>query len=275
VGQERHGAGGVGDQGTPAADGPGTWEALAAPRPPPGLRRAGDPSPRHGTGRAPVVAALEGTAPASAAREASGQGHRSCGRRGQGVGGLRRRAAGGERRGLWTRPRPGGPGCGALQEGPRATAQTVEDRSPGRVQGVARAQREPAGRGHALAPLSEVPARPRASRRQRAAAAGGVEGSPKEQSGQAREAPLEERPGRLQGQRYRQQPLRRGHLPTAQGQTRPRGRSGGADQVVQDAVRDGLAALDAPDVLEGASGCRPGRRAHDAGRPLQRIRMKR
>jgi hypothetical protein len=42
-------SGGVFDQSTHAEDGPVTWEALASPRPIPVSRRAGDPSPTHGT----------------------------------------------------------------------------------------------------------------------------------------------------------------------------------------------------------------------------------
>jgi hypothetical protein len=37
------------DHGTYEEDGPGTWEALASPRPIPVWRRAGDPSPTHDT----------------------------------------------------------------------------------------------------------------------------------------------------------------------------------------------------------------------------------
>jgi hypothetical protein len=50
-------SGGVFDQSTDAEDGPVTWEALASPRPIPVSRRAGDPSPTHGTVRAHVSSA--------------------------------------------------------------------------------------------------------------------------------------------------------------------------------------------------------------------------
>jgi retron-type reverse transcriptase len=49
------------------------------------------------------------------------------------------------------------------------------------------------------------------------------------------------------------------------------GRSACEDTLVQDAVREGLAALDEPDVLDGSSGLRPGRSAHDAIRTLDQI----
>ena len=60
-------------------------------------------------------------------------------------------------------------------------ALTLADRSPGLLQGVERAQREPAGRFHALAPRSDMPALARAYRRQRSDAAVGVDGVTKEQ----------------------------------------------------------------------------------------------
>jgi len=42
-------SGGVFDHGTYEEDGPGTWEALASPRPIPVSRSTGDPSPTHDT----------------------------------------------------------------------------------------------------------------------------------------------------------------------------------------------------------------------------------
>src|SRR5919204_2464719 len=47
MGEERDVSGGVFDHGTHEEDGPGTWEALASPRPIPALRRAGELSPTH------------------------------------------------------------------------------------------------------------------------------------------------------------------------------------------------------------------------------------
>ena len=74
-------------------------------------------------------------------------------------------------------------------------AWTLEDTSPGRVKGGARAQREPAGRFHALAHRLDVLALQRAYRRQRRDAAGGVEGVTKDQDGQRLEAHLQALPG--------------------------------------------------------------------------------
>ena len=47
MGEEGYVSGGVFDHGTYEEDGPGTWEALASPRPIPALRRAGESSPTH------------------------------------------------------------------------------------------------------------------------------------------------------------------------------------------------------------------------------------
>ncbi len=68
LGEERGVSGGVFDHGTYEEDGPVTWEALASPRHIPVLRRAGDPSPTHGTWRAHVSSALRGTEQAPASR---------------------------------------------------------------------------------------------------------------------------------------------------------------------------------------------------------------
>ena len=163
------------------------------------------------------------------------------------------------------------PCCGAREEVPRAAARTSAARSPGLFTGVERAQRAPAGQGNSRAHLSAVPALTRAYRRQRADAAGGVEGIPKEQDGGNREAHLQDLQARLQAQRYRPPPIRLVPLPTAQGKTRPIGIAACEDQVVQDAGREGGEALSAQDVLACSQGFRPGRKAHDAGRSLQRM----
>ena len=128
-------------------------------------------------------------------------------------------------------------------------AATLEALAPGRGKGVDRAQREPAGRVHALAHLSEVPALARAYCRQRADAAGGVEGVTTEPYGRERAANLQRLPARLKAQRYRHQPRRRVPIPTGQGKTRPIGISACEDKGVQDAVREGLEAMYEQDFL--------------------------
>jgi RNA-directed DNA polymerase len=152
-----------------------------------------------------------------------------------------------------------------------ASALTLADMSPGLVQGVERAQCEPEGRFHALAHLIDVPALGRAYRRQRSDAAVGVDGVTKEQYGQALEDNLQDLHARLKAQRYRHQPIRRVHIPKAQGKTRPSGMSAFEDTVVQDAVREVLEAIYEPDFLDCSYGFRPGRSAHDAVRTLEQI----
>jgi len=124
-----------------------------------------------------------------------------------------------------------------------ASALTLETMSPGLLKGVERAQREPEGRFHALAQLIDMPALERAYRRQRADAAVGMDGVTKEQYGQALEVNLQDLHARLKAQRYRHQPIRRVHIPKAQGKTRPIGISAFEDKVVQDAMREVLEAI--------------------------------
>ena len=143
--------------------------------------------------------------------------------------------------------------------------------SPGLLKVVERAKREPEGRFHSLAHLIDVPALERAYRRQRADAAVGVDGVTKEQYGQNLEANLQDLHARLKAKRYRHQPIRRVHIPKAQGKTRPIGISAFEDKMVQDAVREVLEAIYEQDFLDCSYGFRPGRSAHDAVRTLKRI----
>jgi len=150
-------------------------------------------------------------------------------------------------------------------------ASTLVDMSPGLLKVVERAQREPEGRFHALAHLIDMPALERAYRRQRANAAVGIDGVTKEQYGQALEVNLQDLHARLKAKRYRHQPIRRVHIPKAQGKTRPIGISAFEDKVVQDAVREVLEAIYEQDFLGCSYGFRPGRSAHDAVRTLEQI----
>jgi RNA-directed DNA polymerase len=152
-----------------------------------------------------------------------------------------------------------------------ASALTLETMSPGLLKVVERAQREPEGRFHALAHLIDMPALERAYRRQRADAAVGMDGVTKEQYGQALEVNLQDLQARLKAQRYRHQPIRRVHIPKAQGKTRPIGISAFEDKVVQDAVREVLEAIYEQDFLGCSYGFRPGCSAHDAVRTLEQM----
>jgi RNA-directed DNA polymerase len=151
------------------------------------------------------------------------------------------------------------------------SALTLENMSPGLLKVGERAKREPAGRFHALAHLLDVPALTRAYRRARSDAAVGVDGVTKEQYGQDLEANFQALHARLKTKQYRHQPIRRVHIPKAQGKTRPIGISAFEDKLVQDAVREVLEAIYEQDFLECSYGFRPGRSAHDAVRTLKRI----
>src|SRR5262245_31329867 len=98
-------------------------------------------------------------------------------------------------------------------------ALTLEAMSPELVKVVARAKREPEGRFHSRAQLIDVAALKRAYRRQRSEAAVGVDGVTKETYGQGLENHLQALHTRLKVTRYRHQPIRRVHLPKAQGKT--------------------------------------------------------
>ena len=124
---------------------------------------------------------------------------------------------------------------------------------------------------HSLAHLIDVPALERAYHRQRADAAGGVDGVTKEQYGQNLEADLQDLHARLKDKRYRHQPIRRVHIPKGQGKTRPIGISAFEDKLVQDAVREVLEAIYEQEFLDCSHGFRPKRSAHDAVRTLKRI----
>ena len=144
-----------------------------------------------------------------------------------------------------------------------ADAQTLEDMSPGLRKGVERAQREPEGRFNSLAHLIDVSALMRAYRRQRSDAAVGVDGVTKEAYGRPLEANLQDLHARLKAQRYRHQPIRRVHIPKAQGKTRPIGISAFEDKLVQDAVREVLEAMYEQDFLDCSHGFRSSRGGSD------------
>ena len=129
-------------------------------------------------------------------------------------------------------------------------ALTLENMSPGLLTGVERAQREPEGRCHARAHLLDVPALTRADRRARSEAAVGVDGVTKEPYGQDLEANFQALPARLRAKQSRHQPIRRVHIPKAQGKTRPIGISAFEDKLAQDAVREMLEAMYEQDFLE-------------------------
>jgi group II intron reverse transcriptase/maturase len=99
----------------------------------------------------------------------------------------------------------------------------------------------------------------------------GVDGITKEQYEQHLEENLRGLHERLRAGRYRHQPIRRVHIPKAQGKTRPIGISSLEDKIVQGALREVLEAIYEQDFLECSYGFRPNRSAHDALRAVNQM----
>jgi len=136
--------------------------------------------------------------------------------------------------------------------------------SPGLLKVAERARRDPNARFNSLAHLVDEAALGRAYDRIRKDAAVGVDGITKEEYGWQLEENLRELHERLKSMRYRHQPIRRVHIPKANGKTRPIGISSLEDKIVQGALREVLEAVYEQDFLECSHGFRPGRSAHDA-----------
>lgn len=150
-------------------------------------------------------------------------------------------------------------------------AQTSKNISPQLLKVVERARREPEGRFNSLAHLIDVPALERAYHRMRKEAAVGVDGVTKDEYGKDLEVKLKDLHTRLVSKRYRHQPIRRVHIPKAQGKTRPIGVSTFEDKLVQEVLREVLEAVYEQDFKECSYGFRPGRSTHDAVRRLDHI----
>jgi RNA-directed DNA polymerase len=149
-------------------------------------------------------------------------------------------------------------------------ASTARSMSPELLKVAERAKRDPEGIVFAVAHLLDEQALGRAYARVRKDAAVGVDGITREQYGQELESKLRDLWERMRTMRYRHQPIRRVHIPKGKGKTRPIGISTIEDKVVQGALREVLEALYEPVFYDGSYGFRPGRRAHDALRALNR-----
>lgn len=150
-----------------------------------------------------------------------------------------------------------------------------ENMSPQLLRVAERAKRDPKGPILSLARLIDEPALERAYQRIRKDAAVGVDGVSKEQYGQKLGENLRDLYERLRTQRYRHQAIRRVHIPKEGGKTRPIGVSTIEDKVVQNAVREVLETIYEPMFHDSSYGFRPGRRAHDALRGLNRMLFER
>ena len=147
---------------------------------------------------------------------------------------------------------------------------SLESMSPGLLRVMERARRNPRERLFSLAHLIDVDALRRAYSRIRKDAAVGVDGVTKEKYGQNLEENLRELHVRMKAMRYRHQPIRRVHIPKDKNRTRPIGISAIEDKVVQGALTEILSAIYEQDFLDCSHGFRPGRKAHDALRALNR-----
>lgn len=150
-------------------------------------------------------------------------------------------------------------------------ASTSTNMSPSLLKVVERAKREPEARFHSLAHLIDVPALAGAYSRMRNDAAVGVDGVDKQAYGRGLQERLQNLHARLVNKRYRHQPIRRVHIPKANGKLRPIGISAFEDKLVQDALREVLDAVYEQDFMDCSYGFRPGRSAHDAIRRLDHI----
>lgn len=157
-----------------------------------------------------------------------------------------------------------------LQEGTMTDASTSGTMSPQLLKVAERAKREPGAKFHSLAHLIDVAALRRAYDRIRKDAAVGVDGMTKETYGQDLEARLADLHERLKTKRYRHQPIRRVHIPKDNGKTRPIGISTIEDKIVQDSIREVLETVYEQEFHDCSFGFRPGRRAHDALKVLDR-----
>ncbi|HET6567289.1 MAG TPA: reverse transcriptase domain-containing protein [Rhodothermales bacterium] len=105
-------------------------------------------------------------------------------------------------------------------------------------------------------------------------AAIGVDEVTKEEYGLDLAANIRGLHGRMKTARYRHQPIRRVHIPKANGKLRPLGVSCTEDKIVQAALTTLLTAIYEPVFLNCSYGFRPGRSAHDAIKALHGITEK-
>src|SRR5262245_29758553 len=102
-------------------------------------------------------------------------------------------------------------------------------------------------------------------------AAVGVDEVSKEEYGRDLTANIRGLYERMKAGRYRHQPIRRVHIPKANGKLRPLGISSTEDKIVQGALTTLLSAIYEPVFLDCSYGFRPGRSAHDAIKALHSI----
>ncbi len=124
---------------------------------------------------------------------------------------------------------------------------------------------------HSLAHLIDQEALSRSFRRIRKGAAAGIDGVTKEEYGERLEENLRDLHERMRVKKYRHQPIRRVHIPKADGRTRPIGISTIEDKIVQRALTEVMGTVYEPLFRDCSYGFRPRRSPHDAMRAVNRM----
>jgi group II intron reverse transcriptase/maturase len=143
--------------------------------------------------------------------------------------------------------------------------------SPKLTKVVELARKDPGLRLRSLAHVLDEDLLTRTFHQLRKDAAVGVDEVTKEEYGRNLEANIRDLHGRMKGARYRHQPIRRVHIPKANGAMRPLGISCTEDKIVQGALTTLLTAIYEPVFMSCSYGFRPGRSAHDAITALHSI----
>lgn len=143
--------------------------------------------------------------------------------------------------------------------------------SPKLTKVVELARKDPGLRLRSLAHVLDEHLLTRAFHQLRRDAAVGVDGVTKEEYGRNLDANIRGLHERMKTARYRHEPIRRVHIPKANGKLRPLGISCTEDKIVQGALTALLTAIYEPMFMSCSYGFRPGRSAHDAITALHAI----
>lgn len=153
---------------------------------------------------------------------------------------------------------------GNLREGSRVRTQSRAALPSNLARVNVAARKAVQTRFNALLHHVDVEALERAFRRQKRQASAGVDGITVADYEQNLEANLQDLCARVHTGRYRPQPVRRVHIPKADGGRRPLGVPTLEDKIVQGAVAEVLSAIYEVDFLGFSYGFRPGRNPHQA-----------
>jgi group II intron reverse transcriptase/maturase len=172
------------------------------------------------------------------------------------------------RRGTAIAPGPGrakgSPCTDDFAEGTMSETTISTNVSPKLTKVMELARKDPGLRLRSLAHVLDEQLLMRSFHQLRKDAAVGVDAVAKEEYGRDLEANIRSLHERMKASRYRHQPIRRVHIPKANGKLRPLGISCTEDKIVQGALTTLLTAVYEPVFLNCSYGFRPGRSAHDA-----------